>query len=83
MDKEIKMDMQERVQKVIETIRPALQRDGGDIEFAGIEDTDKVVLVRLRGACMGCPMSTLTIKGYVEKTIKQQIPEVSEVRVVR
>ena len=69
--------MEERVQAAIEKVRPALQRDGGDIELVGIEGA--VVQVRLKGACSGCPMSQMTLKSVVEKTIKQEVPEVESV----
>ena len=67
-----------KVQEAIQQVRPALQRDGGDIELVSVEDTG-VVKVRLKGACGSCPMSTMTLKQGVEKFLKQQIPEVKEV----
>ncbi len=69
--------MEERVQAAIEKVRPALQRDGGDIELVGIEGA--IVQVRLKGACSGCPMSQMTLKSVVERTIKQEVPEVESV----
>ena len=74
------MDMKERVNSVIEKVRPALEADGGGIELVDVLEDEKVVLVNLTGACHGCPMSTMTIKGFVEKTIKEEIPEINEVR---
>ena len=68
----------EQVSEAIQQVRPALQRDGGDIEFVRVE-TDGVVKVRLKGACGSCPMSTMTLKMGVEKFLKQQLPEVKEV----
>ena len=56
---------------------PTLQRDGGDVELAGI--TDNTVKVRLTGACGHCPMSTMTLKMGVERFLKQEIPEVTSV----
>jgi Fe-S cluster biogenesis protein NfuA len=73
--------MKEKIQKVIEKIRPALQRDGGDIELVSVDEAG-IVKVRLRGACSCCPMSQLTLKAVVEKTIKQEIPEVKSVETV-
>ncbi|HOP85639.1 MAG TPA: NifU family protein [Syntrophorhabdaceae bacterium] len=70
--------MKEKVQAVIEKIRPYLQRDGGDIELLDVS-TDGVVKVRLRGACGSCPMSMMTLKMGVEKQLKDEIPEVKEV----
>ena len=73
--------MEETVKKAIdEKVRPYLQRDGGDIELLGVEDG--VVRVSLRGACCGCPMSQLTLKGFVEQTLKKEVPEVKKVESV-
>ena len=72
--------MRERVEKALEKIRPALQADGGDIEL--IDVTDGVVKVKLTGACGGCPMSQMTLKMSVERTLKQQVPEVKSVESV-
>jgi len=72
--------MEEKVKKAIEKIRPMLQGDGGDIEFVSVEGG--VVKVKLKGACSGCPMSQMTIKGAVEKTIKKEVPEVERVESV-
>lgn len=69
--------MEEKVREVIEEIRPALQADGGDIEFIGLEGT--VVKVRLQGACSGCPHAAITLKQGVEVRIREAIPEISEV----
>lgn len=72
--------MEEKVKSAIEKIRPALQRDGGDIELVSVEDG--VVKVRLQGACRGCPMSQMTVKSVVEQAIKDEAPEVKSVEVV-
>ncbi len=72
--------MEESVKKAIEKIRPMLQGDGGDIEFVGIEGG--VVKVKLKGACSGCPMSQMTIKGTVERTLKKEVPGVERVESV-
>ncbi len=69
--------MREKVQAALDKVRPALQRDGGDVELVDV--TDGVVKVKLKGACGGCPMSTMTLKMGIERTIKQEIPEVKEV----
>lgn len=68
----------QKVQSVIEQIRPYLQNDGGDIEFIELTDQD-VVHVKLKGACHGCPMAYQTIKHGVEATIKKHVPEIKEV----
>ena len=73
--------MKERIQKVLDTeIRPALQRDGGDVEL--IDVTDGIVKVKLRGACSGCPMSQMTLTNFVERFLKERIPEVKQVKAV-
>lgn len=74
------MEMKEKVLAVIDEVRPALENDGGGIEFVDIVENNTVVLVNLTGACNGCPMSTMTIKGYVESTMIEAIPEIKEVR---
>ena len=70
--------MKEKVQKIIDEIRPALQADGGNIELVEVQE-DGVVKVRLLGACGSCPMSQLTLKRGVEARLKAKIPEVKEV----
>ena len=70
--------MKERVQKIIDEIRPALEADGGNIELVEVQE-DGVVKVRLMGACGSCPMSQLTLKRGVEARLKAKIPEVKEV----
>ncbi len=74
------MTLKEKVEQIIDKVRPALQADGGGIELVDILEDEGVVLVNLTGACNGCPMSTMTIKGYVEQTIIAEIPEIKEVR---
>jgi Fe-S cluster biogenesis protein NfuA len=73
--------MREQIEQALEQIRPALQRDGGDIELVDVED-DGVVKVRLTGACHGCPMSQMTLKSGVERIVKQMVPEVKTVESV-
>ena len=72
--------MKEDVEKVLETIRLALQADGGDIELVDIKDG--VISVRLQGACAGCPLSQMTLKNFVETTIKKNVPGVKAVEAV-
>ncbi len=74
------MELKERVSSVIDKVKPALEADGGGIELVDVLEDEKVVVVNLTGACHGCPMSTMTIKGYVEQTIVEEIPEIKEVR---
>jgi len=69
--------MQERVEEVLNKIRPSLMRDGGNVELVNVNDG--VVKVRLTGACGGCAMATLTLKMGIERILKQEIPEIKEV----
>ena len=73
--------MREKVEEVLAKIAVALKADGGDIELVDIED-DKVVKVRLKGACAGCPFSQMTIKNFVERELKKNIPEIERVEAV-
>jgi len=68
------------VEKVLDSIRPALQADGGDVELIDIDGG--VVKVRLTGACGGCPMATMTLKGGIEAALKERIPAVERVESV-
>jgi Fe-S cluster biogenesis protein NfuA len=70
--------MKERVQKVIDQIRPNLQADGGDIELVDVT-ADGTVKVRLQGACQGCPGAAMTLKMGVERLLKKSIPEIKTV----
>ena len=72
--------LKEDVEKVLDKIRAGLKRDGGDIELVEIKDS--VVYVKLKGACGSCPMSTLTLKNWVEANLKREIPEISSVQSV-
>ena len=73
--------MKERVEAALNDVRPSLQADGGDIELVEIKD-DGTVMVRLVGACNGCPMSQMTLKQGVETYLKKVIPEVQSVESV-
>jgi len=69
--------MKEKVEAVLNDIRPMLQRDGGDVELVDIKGG--IVTVRLQGACAGCPMSQMTLKNGIERVLKERIPEVTAV----
>jgi Fe-S cluster biogenesis protein NfuA len=69
--------MREKVEAIINKIRPALQADGGDVELVDV--VEGIVKVRLKGACAGCPMSTMTLRNGIERVLKDEIPEVKEV----
>jgi Fe-S cluster biogenesis protein NfuA len=72
--------MRERVEAVLNKIRPNLQADGGNVELVDV--IDGVVKVKLTGACGTCPMSTMTLKMGIERALKEQIPEIKEVQSV-
>ena len=70
----------EQVQQILDTIRPAILSDGGDIQFVSYEQG--IVYVRLSGACVGCPASFYTLKLGVEDAVKRQLPFVQAVEAV-
>ena len=70
--------LRERVERVIELIRPAIQADGGDIELVGVSD-DGTVTVRFLGACIGCPSSPVTLRVGIEQNLKANVDGVREV----
>ena len=69
--------MRDKVEEVLNKIRPSLVADGGNVELIAVDDG--VVKVQLTGACGGCPMATITLKMGIERILKQEIPEVKEV----
>ncbi len=74
------MDLKEKVEKALDSIRPALERDGGGITLVGIEDG--VAKVQLKGACAGCPGARMTLEMVVFNAIKEMAPEITAVRAV-
>ena len=73
--------MEQKVKEVLETIRPMLQRDGGDIELVEVT-SDNVVKVRLQGHCAGCPGARMTLEGVVARVLKEAYPEIVGVEAV-
>ena len=73
--------LKEKVEKALDSIRPALQADGGNVELVDVTE-DGVVKVKLTGACGCCPMSTYTLKMGIEQRLKEEIPEVKKVEQV-
>ena len=69
--------MKEKVEAALAQVRPALQADGGDVELVDVNDG--VVRLKLKGACAGCPMATMTLRHGIERILKEQIPEIKEV----
>lgn len=72
-------NIQTKIEKALDKIRPMLQADGGDVEFASYDEKTATLYVRMLGMCAGCPMARLTIKDGIEKTIIAEIPEVRSV----
>lgn len=74
--------LHERVEHIISRIRPAVQSDGGDLELVDITP-EGVVRVRLHGACVGCPSSSMTLHMGIERNLREKIPEITGVEQVR
>ena len=72
--------LNERVEAVLEKVRVALKSEGGDIELVDVRDN--VVYVKLKGSCSTCQMSSLTMKNWVESSIRKEIPEITSVQAV-
>ena len=75
-------ELKAKVQSALAEVRPHLQADGGDVELVEIDDVEKVVFVRLTGACGGCPSAGMTLKAGVESTVKKFAPEIKRVDAV-
>ncbi len=72
------MSLREKVEEVLNGVRPTLLADGGDVELLDVSD-DGIVKVQLTGACGSCPFSTMTLKHGIEARLKELIPEIKEV----
>ncbi len=75
-------NMNKKIKKILEEIRPSLQMDGGDVTFVAFDKKTGVLKVELLGMCAHCPMSQITLKQGIEAEIKKAIPEVKEVKTV-
>jgi Fe-S cluster biogenesis protein NfuA len=75
MDEEILL----KIEAVLTSIRPALRMDGGGIEFVSYDAEKGIVGVKMQGACVGCPMSEITLKMGVEAALRDAIPSITEV----
>lgn len=69
--------MRERIEAALAKIRPYLVADGGDVELVDV--SDGVVRLRLKGACSGCPMATMTLRQGIERILRKEVPEIKEV----
>lgn len=70
-------DLRERIEAALDTIRPAIAMDGGNVELLDVEDG--VVTLRMMGACGGCPMSTMTLKQGIEQRLRETVPGIVRV----
>ncbi|MDR3125398.1 MAG: NifU family protein [Endomicrobium sp.] len=73
------MTLKEKVEQALDSVRPSLQADGGNVELVDVSE-DGVAKVRLTGACGCCPMSQMTLQHGVTNAIKQSVPEIKEVQ---
>lgn len=69
----------DKVKKVLDTIRPYLQSDGGDMELVSVDEDEGVVYLRLQGACSGCPSSMVTLQMGIENQLKSEVPQIKHV----
>jgi Fe-S cluster biogenesis protein NfuA len=73
-------NLEEKIKKVLDEVRPSLQADGGDVEFISWDKDNSIVFVRLKGACGHCPFAQITLKKGIEAYLKKKIKEVKEVQ---
>ncbi len=73
--------LKNKVEKALETVRPYLIADGGDVELVSINENG-IVEVRLTGACVGCPMSQMTLRAGIERALMRDVPEIKRVEAV-
>lgn len=74
-------NLKDKVYVALQAIRPYLQADGGDVELVSVSD-EGIVEVRLTGACVGCPMSQMTLRAGVERTLIREVPGIKRVEAV-
>lgn len=75
------IDLKDRIEKALDTVRPYLHADGGDVELVSVDD-DMVVKLRLLGACKSCDISHMTMRAGIENTLKSAIPEIKSVEAI-
>ena len=75
------IELKDKIEKALDTVRPYLQADGGDVELVSVED-DMVVKLRLLGACKSCDISHMTMRAGIENTLKSAIPEIKSVEAI-
>jgi len=72
-------EIEQKIKDKIEELRPSLQADGGDLELVAVDKDEKRVRVKLHGACIGCPMAEVTLRGFVLEELKVVWPELEDV----
>lgn len=70
----------DKVQKIIDEVRPAIQIDGGDVRLHSVDERTGVVTIAFQGACVGCPMSSITLHAGIAHQLKERIPEITDVQ---
>jgi len=75
------MNLTQRVKKIIDSVRPAIQADGGDIELVSVNQKTGVVTVKLHGACVGCALADITVHAGLAQRLRQAIPEITAVKI--
>ncbi|OGY47675.1 MAG: hypothetical protein A2840_00110 [Candidatus Buchananbacteria bacterium RIFCSPHIGHO2_01_FULL_47_11b] len=75
------MELNQKVKKIIDGVRPAVQADGGDVELVDVNAQTGVVTVRLHGACVGCALADITVHAGLEQRLRKSIPEITAVKV--
>ncbi len=71
--------MEKKIKEALDKVRPAMQADGGDVEFVSFDEKSGKLEVRLKGMCVGCPMSQITLNEGIKKEVQKAVPEVKEV----
>jgi Fe-S cluster biogenesis protein NfuA len=77
MEHDHKKELMQKISAALESVRPYLQADGGDVELIDLTD-DLTVKVRLTGACGGCPFSMMTLKAGIEQAVRKNVPGIKE-----
>ncbi len=77
MENNRKKELMQKIHLAIESVRPYLNADGGDVELIDLTE-DLIVKVRLTGACDGCPFSLMTLKAGIEQAVRKNVPEIKE-----
>jgi len=74
--------LKKKVELALAKVRPFLQADGGNVDLVAVDESSGIVTVKLTGSCGSCPFATVTLKQGIERTLKEEVPEVKEVRAV-